>query len=399
MGRSVLLGITGGIAAYKIPMLVRLLTTAEMQVNVVMTGNAGNFVTPLTLATLSGNRVHTGMWDSLGEPSVEHIKLADEADAAVIAPATANFIGKMANGIADDLLTTVTLALKCPIIICPSMNVNMFENRIVQDNLEKLESLGYQVMTPDSGFLACGWSGPGRMPEPEMIFSQVEYALAPKDLRGSTVLVTAGPTQEPLDPVRFITNKSSGKMGVAMARRAWLRGARVRLVSGPMNTPVPIGVEHFPVKTAAQMMERVMELSPSCDIIIKAAAVGDFSPESVMDSKIKKDKFDGIIRLKQNPDILKQLGAQKRDDQLLVGFAAETSDPVENAMAKLVSKNLDLIVLNDVTQPGAGFDYDTNIVKLIFRSGRQIELGLMTKDKVADRILDEIAFLTNESRM
>lgn len=398
MGKSVLLGVTGGIAAYKIPMLVRLLTTAEMNVNVVMTRNAAHFVTPLTLATLSGNRVHTGMWDSLCDPSVEHIKLADEADIAVIAPATANFLGKMANGIADDLLTTVILAVKCPVIICPSMNANMYENRVVTENLQKLESLGYRLMTPDSGFLACGWSGPGRMPEPEIIFSRVEHTLAPKDLSGLNLLVTAGPTQEPLDPVRYMTNKSSGKMGVALARRAHLRGARVSLVAGPMNAPVPIGVEHFPVKTAAEMMEKVMELAPSCDIVIKAAAVADFCSDNVADSKIKKDDFDGIIRLKRNPDILKELGAQKRKGQILVGFAAETSDPVENAMSKLASKNLDLIVLNDVTQPGAGFDCDTNIVKLIFRTGRQIGLDLMTKEQVADRILDESLALADESK-
>lgn len=389
MGFSVLVGVTGGIAAYKIPMLVRLLTTAGMSVNVVMTRNATNFVTPLTLATLSGNKVSIGMWDHPDMPSVEHIELADKADIAVIAPATANFTGKVAGGIADDLLTTVTLALKCPIVMCPSMNVNMYENRLVQENIKKLESLGYHLMTPDSGFLACGWSGPGRMPEPEAIFTYVEHLLAPKDMSGLKVLVTAGPTQEPLDPVRFLTNKSSGKMGVALARRAYSRGASVDLVFGPIKADPPIGVNQHPVITAAEMREKVLELAPGCDIVIKAAAVADFSPETFMNSKIKKNGFDGTIKLKRNPDILKELGSSKKDGQVLVGFAAETSNPVENARSKLNAKNLDLIVLNDVTQPGAGFDCDTNIVKLIFRSGCETDLGLMTKDEVADRILDE----------
>lgn len=395
MGNSVLLGVTGGIAAYKIPMLVRLLTTAGMQVKVVMTRNASHFVTPQTLATLSGAKVHSDMWENPGDPSVEHIRLADDAEICVIAPATANYLGKMANGIADDLLTTVTLALKCPVLICPSMNVNMFENIIVQENMRRLESLGYHLMTPDSGFLACGWIGPGRMPEPEMIFSQIEYLLSPKDLSGLKVLVTAGPTQEPLDPVRFITNKSSGKMGVALARRAHLRGAEVNLVWGPMNTPVPHGVASFPIRTASEMMEKTMELAPRSDIIIKAAAVADFCAETVLDSKIKKDKFEGTVRLRRNPDILKELGGRKKLGQVLIGFAAETSNPLENAKSKLNAKNLDLIVLNDVTQPGAGFDCDTNIVKLIFKSGQVIDLGLMTKEQVADRILDECFWLIN----
>lgn len=389
MGDCVLLGVTGGIAAYKIPNLVRLITSAKMNVNVVMTQNATNFVTPLTLATLSGSNVSIGMWDHPERPSVEHIELADKADVAVIAPATANFIGKMANGIADDLLTTITLALKCPVIICPSMNVNMFENPIVRQNIKKLESVGYHVMAPDSGFLACGWTGPGRLPEPEAIFGQIEYFLSKKDLSGLRLLITSGPTQEPLDPVRFITNKSSGKMGVALARRAYLRGASVDLVSGPMSVPAPDGVNQFEVKTASEMMDKVLELAPASDIIIKAAAVADFSAETVSDSKIKKDKFDGIIKLKRNPDILKELGLRKKSGQALIGFAAETSDPVGNARAKLAAKNLDLIVLNDVTKPGAGFDCDTNIVKLIFRSGHELDLGIMTKEEVADKILDE----------
>ncbi len=393
MGLSVLLGVTGGIAAYKIPMLVRMITTAGMKVNVVMTQNATNFVTPLTLATLSGSKVSLGMWSNPDEPSVEHISLADGASVAVIAPATANFIGKMANGIADDLLTTLALALKCPVIVCPSMNVNMYENPIVQENIGKLQSLGYHVMSPDSGYLACGWSGAGRMPEPEIIFSKIEYVLCKKDMVGLSVLVTAGPTQEPLDPVRFITNRSSGKMGVALAHRAYMRGACVNLVSGPINIQVPHGVNQHSVRTTAQMMDKVIELAPSSDIIIKSAAVADFRPETVFDSKIKKERFDGTVRLTRNPDILKELGSRKSSGQILVGFAAETANALDNARSKLVSKNLDLIVLNDVTQPGAGFDCDTNIVKLIFRTGREIELGIMSKDDVADRILDEVVKL------
>ena len=389
MGNSVLLGVTGGIAAYKIPALVRLLTSAGMDVNVVMTRNSTNFVTPLTLATLSGNRVCLDMWTNPDRPSVEHIELADKADIAVIAPATANFIGKMANGIADDMLSTVILALKSPIIVCPSMNVNMFENVVVQQNINKLGEMGCLVMSPDSGYLACGWTGPGRMPEPEEIFVEIQSALTKKDLSGLRILVTAGPTQEPLDPVRFITNKSSGKMGVSIARRALFRGASVDLVSGPISVEPPRGVNQVKVKTASEMMDRVLELAPYCDIIIKAAAVADFSCENMSDSKIKKDSFDGILKLRRNPDILKELGQRKRAGQILAGFAAETANAVENAQSKLNSKNLDVIVVNDVTQPGAGFDCDTNIVKLIFKTGRQMDLELMSKEEVADQILNE----------
>lgn len=389
MGNSVLLGVTGGIAAYKIPALVRLLTSAGMDVNVVMTRNSTNFITPLTLATLSGNRVCLDMWTNPDRPSVEHIELADKADIAVIAPATANFIGKMANGIADDMLSTVILALKSPIIVCPSMNVNMFENVVVQQNINKLEEVGFLVMSPDSGYLACGWTGPGRMPEPEEIFVEIQSALIKKDLSGLRILVTAGPTQEPIDPVRFITNKSSGKMGVSIARRALFRGASVDLVSGPISVEPPRGVNQIKVKTASEMMDRVLELAPRCDIIIKAAAVADFSCENMSDSKIKKDSFDGILKLRRNPDILKELGQRKRDGQILAGFAAETTNAVENAQSKLNTKNLDVIVVNDVTQPGAGFDCDTNIVKLIFNTGRQMDLELMSKEEVADQILNE----------
>jgi phosphopantothenoylcysteine decarboxylase/phosphopantothenate--cysteine ligase len=390
MATSVLLGITGGIAAYKSPMLVRLLAQAGMDVHVVMTRAAKHFVTPLTLATVSGNPVYDDMWGERNRPSVEHISLADVAEIAVIAPATANTIGKIASGIADDMLATVFMAVTCPVLIYPSMNVNMYRNPIVQANIGKLKELGYQVMEPAAGYLACGWIGEGRMPEPEEIAAKIKSLLAPRDLEGERILVTAGPTEEPIDPARFLTNRSSGKMGVAVARRAVARGASVTLIAGPLRVPVPEGVRHLPVRTASEMYERVVEAFSDADVVIKAAAVADFRPTEMREAKIKKEDMAPVIRLVKNPDILQKLGKSKRKGQILIGFAAETHDVLKNGRAKLEKKNLDMLVLNDVSKAGAGFDYDTNIVRFLHRSGEEEQMELMPKEKVADLILDRV---------
>jgi len=390
MNAAVLLGITGGIAAYKTPLLVRLLVSAGMNVHIIMTKAATQFVTPLTLCTVSGNRVWEDMWAERYQPSVEHISLADKADVAVIAPATANIIGKIACGIADDMLTTVFMALKCPVLICPSMNANMYHNPIVQSNIERLQKIGYHVMEPESGYLACGWTGEGRLPDPESIVEKIEQMTVPHDYAGETILVTAGPTEEPLDPVRFLTNRSSGKMGAALARRAVARGAEVTLIAGPLKVSPPHGVRHIPVRTAQEMCDRVMEVFPHVNIVIKAAAVADFRPALTMANKIKKEEYGESISLIETPDILKKLGKIKRKDQILVGFAAETKDAVGNAREKLKKKNVDMLVLNNVSLPGAGFDCDTNVVRFLYRTGEDEQMDIMSKEAVADRILDRI---------
>jgi len=390
MSSTVLLGITGGIAAYKSPLLVRLLVKAGMDVHVVMTRNAARFVTPLTLATLSGNPVWEDMWEERHQPSVEHISLADRADVAVIAPATANIIGKIAGGIADDMLTTVLMALTCPLLICPSMNINMYRNPIMQGNLQKLKDVGHRILDPDAGYLACGYTGEGRLPEPECIAEAVGRMLGPRDCAGIRILVTAGPTEEPLDPVRFITNRSSGKMGVAVAERAAARGADVTLVAGPLKVSPPARVRHVPVRTAQEMLDRVMEDFPEADVVVKAAAVADFRPAVMNAAKAKKENIGSSLTLVRNPDILATLGRIRRDDQILVGFAAETSDILQNARSKLKKKNLDMLVLNDVGREGAGFDCDTNIVRFIHRSGLEEQMEIMSKLKVADLILDRV---------
>ncbi len=393
---TVLLGITGGIAAYKAPLLVRLMVSAGLDVHVVMTRAATQFVTPLTLSTLSGNRVWDNLWTDQYQPSVEHISMADKADVAVIAPATANMIGKIASGIADDMLTTVFMALNCPVLVCPSMNVNMYRNPAVQANLLRLKEFGYHIMEPESGYLACGWTGEGRLPEPEAIFERIEHLIATHDFEGLKVVVTAGPTEEPIDPVRFLTNRSSGKMGVALARRAALRGAEVTMIAGPLKTEPPQGVRHIPVRTAQEMFERVMEVFPRVDIVIKAAAVADFRPASRTDDKVKKSDFGSSVSLVQNPDILLTLGHIKRNDQIVVGFAAETRDAVSNAREKMNRKNADMLVLNDVSLPGAGFDCDTNLVRFLYRSGEDEQMDLMSKDAVADEVLNRIKKLRKD---
>jgi len=396
MGSTVLLGITGGIAAYKTPLLVRLLVQEGVDVHVVMTRAAAHFVTPLTLATVSGNPVHEDMWADRHEPSVAHIELADNADLAVIAPATANTIGKIAAGLADNMLTTIFMALRCPVLLCPSMNVNMYRNTIVQHNLTRLGELGYLIMDPGEGYLACGWTGEGRMPEPDEIVLKIRSLLAPPDLEGERILVTAGPTEEPLDPARFLTNRSSGRMGVAVARRALARGAVVTLVAGPMQVSPPVGVRHIAVRTAQEMHARVMEEFPQSDVVIKAAAVADFRPAVTRTVKLKKDDIKSTLQLIKNPDILEGLGKKKKHGQILVGFAAETHDALENGRAKLKKKNLDMLVLNDVTKPGAGFDCETNIVTFLHRSGQEERMDLMPKDRVADLILDRVMVLRKE---
>ena len=287
-------------------------------------------------------------------------------------------------------LAQYSMAVTCPVLIYPSMNVNMYRNPIVQANIGKLKEFGYQVMEPAAGYLACGWIGEGRMPEPEEIAAKIKSLLAPRDLEGERILVTAGPTEEPIDPARFLTNRSSGKMGVAVARRAVARGASVTLIAGPLRVPVPEGVRHLPVRTAREMYERVVEAFPDADVVIKAAAVADFRPTEMREAKIKKEDMAPVIRLVKNPDILQKLGKSKRKGQILIGFAAETHDVLKNGRAKLEKKNLDMLVLNDVSKAGAGFDYDTNIVRFLHRSGEEEQMELMPKEKVADLILDRV---------
>ncbi len=388
MSKRILLGVTGGIAAYKIPILVRLLKKADMDVHVIMTRAAKQFVTPMTLATLSGNKVWDNMWEDDHSQSVAHISLADQADLAVVAPATANIIGKLASGIADDLVSTTLMAVNCPVLVCPSMNVNMYNNPVLQRNIRELRQLGYHVLEPDSGFLACGWTGQGRLPDPEILLEAINCLMSPKDLRGLTVLVTAGPTEEPLDPVRFITNRSSGKMGVAIARQAAYRGARVILVAGPLKIAPPGGVELVSIRTAREMLDKVMEYFPVTDIVVKAAAVADFRPSQPSSYKAPKDEMGSSIPLTKNEDILKKLGFAKKNHQVVIGFAAETALAIEKAAEKLKKKNADMMVVNDVSLPGAGFDADTNIVTFLFPSGEIEPQDVMPKERVANLILD-----------
>jgi phosphopantothenoylcysteine decarboxylase/phosphopantothenate--cysteine ligase len=389
-GKRIVLGVSGGIAAYKAVELLRLYVKAGAEVFVIMTESAQQFVTPLTFQTLSGNPVHTDLFNLYQEKEIGHISLADRADLFVVAPATANVVGKVASGIADDMLTTTLMATRAPVLFVPAMNVNMWENPIYRQNEEKLRGLGYHFMEPAVGSLACGWEGKGKLPDPQAILEESGRILGPRDLEGETVLITAGPTREELDPVRFLSNYSSGKMGYAIARAARNRGARVLLVSGPTGLSAPCGVEFHPVVSAEQMHKAVMERVERAGIVIKAAAVADYRPAENAREKIKKGQADDLVlRLKRNPDILAELGRVK-GERTLVGFAAETGDLIENARKKLAEKNLDLIVANDVTQEGAGFDVDTNIVRFLFRDGTVEELPRLTKDEVARRLLDRI---------
>jgi phosphopantothenoylcysteine decarboxylase/phosphopantothenate--cysteine ligase len=388
--KQVILGVTGGIAAYKAVELLRLLTKAGADVHVILTRSAQEFLTPLTFQTLSANPVHTELFNLISEREIGHISLADRADLFIIAPATANVVGKIAAGIADDMLTTTVMATKAPVLIAPAMNVNMYTNPIYRDNEEKLKHYGYLFVPPETGALACGWEGKGKLAAPETIFEAAVAALSPQDLRGQTIMVTAGPTREELDPVRFISNHSSGKMGYALAKSAQRRGARVILVSGPVSLPPPTGVELVAVESARDMLAAVLERVGYCTAVIKAAAVADYSPAKRSSEKIKKKNAELSLQLVKTPDILAGLGALEKRP-LLVGFAAETGSLAKFAARKLQEKNADIIVANDVSQPDAGFNVDTNRARLFFRDGRSVEYPLMSKEALSGVILDHVA--------
>jgi len=389
-GKQILLGVSGGIAAYKAVELLRLLVKAGAEVHVVMTRNAREFVAPLTFQTLSGNPVHGELFSLLEEREIGHIALADRADLCLVAPATANLVGKVANGLADDLLTTTLMATRAPILFVPAMNVNMWENPRYRENQARLEQDGCHFMAPAVGDLACGWEGQGKLPEPAAIFDYAQDLVGSRELAGRTVLVTAGPTREELDPVRYLSNHSSGKMGYAIARAARNRGARVILVSGPVELAAPQKVELVPVTSARQMHAAVMARKDVADVIIKAAAVADFRPAQRAAGKLKKgDSRPAPLVLERTPDILAELGAG-RGKAMLVGFAAETGDLLGHARQKLEAKGIDLIVANDVTAPGAGFGGDTNVVWILDRNGGVEELPCLPKDEVAARLLDRI---------
>ncbi len=391
-GKKIALGVTGGIAVYKAVDLVSRLRKQGAEVRVIMTEHAQQFVTPLTFKEISGNKVAVSMWDSNQEFNVEHISLANWADAFVVAPATANILAKMANGIADDLLSTTLLAAQAPIIVCPAMNTGMYQNPITQENIEKLQKHGVTVMPPAVGYLACGVTGPGRLPEPQQIVEFIDAFFAKKDgdMVGLKVLVTAAGTREPIDPVRFVGNRSSGKMGYAIAQAAAQRGAEVLLVTGPSALEIPPNVNGVKVETTNEMLEACIAAYGDMDVVIKAAAVADYRPRDVADQKIKKKTDDALtVVMDKNPDILKELGARKAH-QVLVGFAAETQNLLENAREKIVKKNLDMIVANDVTAAGAGFNADTNIVKFLFPSGEVRSLEQMAKTQVANILLDTV---------
>ena len=396
-GKTVLLGVTGSIAAYKIAYLASALKKLHANVHVLMTRNATQFITPVTFETLTGNRCPVDTFDRNFEFQVEHVSLAKQADVALIAPASANVIGKLAHGIADDMLTTTIMACKCKKILSPAMNTNMYENQVVQDNLDILRHYGYEVVEPDTGLLACGDTGAGKMPEPEVLLQYILKEIAfPKDLMGMKVLVTAGPTQEALDPVRYITNHSSGKMGYALAKMAMLRGAEVTLVSGPAAIEPPMFVKVVPVVSAAEMFEQVAEISEQQDIIIKAAAVADYRPVSVSQEKIKKFDQSMSIPLEKTDDILQYLGEQKRPGQFLCGFSMETENMIGNSRAKLYKKNLDMVAANNLKVAGAGFQVDTNVLTLITRE-EDVSLQRMSKEDAANRILDKILSLMGKA--
>jgi phosphopantothenoylcysteine decarboxylase/phosphopantothenate--cysteine ligase len=388
--KKVVVGVTGGIAAYKAAELVRLLVKAGAQTRVAMTQGATKFVTPLTFEALTGNKVIFDMWDA-GTGPMDHIHWGQNADLVIIAPATANFIAKLAHGLGDDFLSTMVLAASARILVCPSMNSQMFINPAVQTNLGLLRERGYEVMEPAEGGLACGTEGPGRLPEPEDILEEARRLTAIQDLAGMRFLVTAGPTIEPLDPVRYMTNRSSGRMGYAIARAARMRGGRVTLVSGPTSLKQPAGVVFKRVKTAEEMHRVVIEDCENFDVIIKAAAVLDYKPKERSVHKIKRKGGEHTLDLIENPDILAELGSRKSEGRpLLVGFAAETQDLLAHATEKLKRKNLDMMVANDVSRHDAGFEVDTNAVKVIYRDGRVEEWALMAKEEVAGRLLDRI---------
>lgn len=387
--KHIVLGVTGSIAAYKTASLASMLVKQGADVTVIMTQNATNFIHPITFETLTGNKCLVDTFDRNFQYSVEHVALAKQAEVVMIAPASANLIAKAAHGLADDMLTTTLLACTCPKIIAPAMNTRMFRNEIVQDNIGLLQKYGMEVISPASGYLACGDVGEGKMPEPELLCEYIVRALTPKDMAGRKVLVTAGPTQEKLDPVRYISNHSTGKMGYAIARAAMLRGAEVTLVSGKVAIAPPMGVRVVPVISAADMAQAVRECADEQDIIIKAAAVADYRPAVTSDEKIKKKEDDLSIALERTEDILGYLGNHRREGQFLCGFSMETEHMLEHSKAKLEKKHLDMIVANNLKQAGAGFGTDTNVVTVITKEHTE-ELPLMSKEDVADELLKRI---------
>ena len=396
-GKTVLLGITGSIAAYKIAYLASALHKLHADVHVLMTENATNFINPITFETLTGNKCLVDTFDRNFQFQVEHVSIAKKADVVMIAPASANVIGKLANGLADDMLTTTVMACRCQKILSPAMNTAMYENPVVQDNIRKLKNYGYEVITPASGYLACGDTGAGKMPEPEILLEYIlKEAAFQKDLAGKKLLVTAGPTQEAIDPVRCLTNHSSGKMGYAIAKMAMLRGAEVTLVSGPTAIEPPLFVKVVPVTSARDMFEAVTGLSNEQDIIIKAAAVADYRPKQVSEDKVKKKDDQASIELERTDDILKYLGQHKKQGQFLCGFSMETRDMLRNSRAKLEKKNLDMVAANNLKVEGAGFQGDTNVLTLITQD-EEVSLPLMSKEDAALKILDKILLLTTKA--
>ena len=391
-GKHVILGVTGRIAAYKIASLASMIVKKQADVTVIMTPNATNFINPITFESLTGNKCLVDTFDRNFEFQVEHVSLAKQTDVVLVAPASANVIAKAAHGIADDMLTTTLLACTCPKIIAPAMNTRMYQNPVVQDNMRTLERYGMEVIAPASGYLACGDTGKGKMPEPEVLYEALVRALTPKDLAGKKVLVTAGPTQEKLDPVRYISNHSTGKMGYAIAAAAVRRGADVTLVSGKTDLQPPMGVQVVPVVSAADMAEAVKAASSAQDIIIKAAAVADYRPAAVAQEKMKKKDGELSNALERTEDILAWLGEHRREGQILCGFSMETEHLLENSRAKLEKKKIDMIVANNLRQEGAGFGTDTNVVTLLTKQGTE-ELPLLSKEEVADRLLDRLLAL------
>ena len=389
-GKTIILGVSGGIACYKAAALASMLVKQHADVQVLMTENATRFVTEITFEQLTGNKALVDTFDRNFVHSVEHVAVADRADFVLIAPATANVIAKLAHGIADDMLTTTVLACRCPKAVAPAMNTAMYENPVTQDNLETLRRYGWEVIEPGSGHLACGAEGKGRLPEPEELLETCLHAAAhEKDMTGRRVLVTAGPTREALDPVRYLTNRSSGRMGYAVAKTAARRGAEVTLVSGPVSLPKPGYVRVVDVESAQDMYDAVTGLAPEADIVIKAAAVADYRPETVAENKIKKSDGEMAIPLARTKDILAALGKSRREGQFLCGFSMETENLLENSRAKLKKKGLDMIAANNVKVPGAGFGVETNVLTLITKDG-ETELPLMSKDAAADALLDAI---------
>ena len=397
-GKTVILGVTGGIAAYKAANLASMIKKQHADVHVIMTKNAGQFISPITFETLTGNKCLTDTFDRNFQFNVEHVELAKRADAAIVAPATANVIAKLAHGLADDMLTTTLLACQCPKLAAPAMNTRMYENPVTQDNLSTLKKYGWKVIEPAVGHLACGDTGAGKFPEETLILEHLlQTAAFSKDLEGKKILITAGPTQEAVDPVRYITNHSTGKMGYALARMAILRGARVTLVTGPTALTPPPFVTVIPVKSARELFEAVTSRSEQQDIIIKAAAVADYRPAVISDEKVKKKEGELTLELERTEDTLQFLGDHKREGQLLCGFAMETSDMEKKARKKLEKKNLDMIAANNVKVAGAGFGTDTNVITLITREGSR-QLELMSKEAAAMEILDGLLKLAERNR-